>query len=130
MTQDLLCRSCLDTPCHCLGECNEVQLANAFRDFILLEKELDAGKAMLSQKADFNLTDAYEMFDTENEGCITIQKLKHGFHRMELYPSCDETVLFFKRFDSHCKDALTMNDFRKVFLPKDTFFASNLKKRG
>ena len=85
---------------------------------------------MLSQKADFNLHDAYEMFDPENEGCITIQKLKRGFHRLELYPTCDELVLFFKRYDYREKDALTAVDFRKVFLSKDTFFASNLKKRS
>ena len=40
----------------------EDELARAFKEFISLDKDLEAYKQALSLKADFNMEDAYKMF--------------------------------------------------------------------
>jgi hypothetical protein len=46
----------------------EDQLVNSLRDIIVLERELESNKVSLALKSDFNLVDAFKIFDRDSRG--------------------------------------------------------------
>jgi hypothetical protein len=49
----------------------EINIVNLFRDQLELEKRLERIKIDLTLRTDFNLIDAFRIFDTEGKGWIT-----------------------------------------------------------
>lgn len=64
------CGACRVNPCCCAASCkpllnchDEDNLVSGLRDFISLERELESAKTSLTLKPDFNLHDAFVIFD-------------------------------------------------------------------
>ena len=57
--------SCSPSKLHCV---DEDQLVNGLREFISLENQLESSKVSLTQKCDFNLHDAFAIFDQHRFG--------------------------------------------------------------
>ena len=58
-------------------------LANALKEIIFIQRDIESAKIDLALKQDFNLFDAFRIFDTKNTGSITSQDLVDGL-RMNL----------------------------------------------
>ena len=56
----------------------ELGLVNVFREQLEFERRLERVKIDLSLRADFNLIDAFRVFDNEGKGWISIVELKKG----------------------------------------------------
>ncbi len=50
-------------------------------------------------KSDFNLLDAFRMFDTDSKGYATSFDLQSGAEKLQMYPSKEELYLFMMRYD-------------------------------
>jgi len=50
-------------------------LAKIFKDIVYIERELESNKIELALKADFNLKDAFRLFDLKGIGSFTAQDL-------------------------------------------------------
>ena len=80
-----------------LGE--EDELIRTFREYIGLERELENAKIQAASRPDFNVFDAFRIFDVESKGWVSITDLRVGLNEVGIYCSMDELELFFKRYD-------------------------------
>ncbi len=54
---------------------------------------------MLSLKTDFNLDNAYKIFDPQNMGGISRRRFEEGYNIQSIYPKGEEIALFMLRYD-------------------------------
>lgn len=59
-----------------INQLNEETIVNIFKDQLELERKLERAKTDLSLRTDFNLIDAFRMFDVEGNGAITIDDIR------------------------------------------------------
>ena len=68
------------------------------------------------RKAGLTLKQMYDLFDTDNDGCITKSEMKVGFDRFMKTKSNDDTVDFiFKLCDSSGEGKVTFNEGQALF---------------
>jgi Ca2+-binding EF-hand superfamily protein len=83
----------------------------------------------LSYKSDFNLYDAFNIFDSGRVGNITIHDIREGLNQIGVYPTAEEVELFMTRYDRTKDRRLTFSEFSDAFLPLDPQQASILNRR-
>jgi Ca2+-binding EF-hand superfamily protein len=79
----------------------EEELVRALREQISLEKDLENAKISLISRPDFNLFDAFRIFDIDSRGYITLSDLKAGLNDISVFPTIDELELYVKRYDKN-----------------------------
>lgn len=78
-------------------------------------------------KVDFNLIDAFKMF--EISGYVTPTSLRRGLDSIGVYPTKSEVQLFFLRYDKNRDEKLNFDEFAQAFLPADNYMAQMLGLR-
>lgn len=78
---------------------DEDELVRALREYMNLERELENAKISLTQTPDFNIFDAFRIFDMDSRGWISLTDLKIGLNEIGIYPDTEELKLFFQRYD-------------------------------
>lgn len=85
---------------------------------MFIERDIEAAKIDLALKADFNLVDAFKLFDIKSLGGIAKQDVMDGLRLnlefTEYRP--DDVILFFKRYDRGLGH-ITFNGFGDAILP-------------
>jgi Ca2+-binding EF-hand superfamily protein len=81
-------------------------------------------------KTDFNLIDAFRIFDLKGLGSATLTDLKNGLNELGLQASEQELMLFMKRFDKDGDSKLRYSEFVDAFLPSDKFHGSLLVQKA
>lgn len=94
----------------------EDALVNGLRDIISLERELESSKVALTLKPDFNLHDAFRIFDQNHDGRISVAEIRDGLAAIGVFPTSEEVDLFFKRYDVSSDGRLDFNEFSAAFL--------------
>ncbi len=89
----------------------EDELVTSLRDFISLERELESNKTSLALKSDFNLTDAFKIFDRDYRGSITVADLRDGLSAIGVFPTSEEVELFVTRYDESKDRRLSIREF-------------------
>eukprot|EP00743_Colponemidia_sp_Colp-15_P002650 GILK01002872.1.p1 GENE.GILK01002872.1~~GILK01002872.1.p1 ORF type:complete len:586 (-),score=91.06 GILK01002872.1:92-1849(-) len=112
-----------------LTQNEERELANAFREQINLDRELEAIKQDLALRADFNLLDSFKEFDTLGKGYVSASELEDGLRKHGVYTNKDELYLFFRRYDKDSDGRLRYSDFCEAFTPRQAEYASLLNNR-
>lgn len=84
----------------------------------------------MSLKTDFNLIDAFRIFNESGTGSANIQDLTEGLKDLGLEVTNDEITLFMARFDQDNDRKLRYSEFCQAFLPQDSFHASLLAKKA
>eukprot|EP00331_Platyophrya_macrostoma_P021349 CAMPEP_0176446816 /NCGR_PEP_ID=MMETSP0127-20121128/24576_1 /TAXON_ID=938130 /ORGANISM="Platyophrya macrostoma, Strain WH" /LENGTH=546 /DNA_ID=CAMNT_0017832973 /DNA_START=42 /DNA_END=1682 /DNA_ORIENTATION=- len=105
------------------------QLIRFFREFINLEKEVELTKQDLALRTDFNLFDAYRLFDQKGRGLISVNEIEQGFQDLEIYPNKEDVYLFIKRFDRDGDGKLKFTDFVDACAPIQPEYYKQLKAR-
>ena len=108
---------------------DEDELVRAMREQISHERELDTVKIALIQKSDFNLFDAFRIFDIDSRGYITMSDLRSGLNEIGIFPSTEELDLFFKRYDKNQDGRIRFSEFCDSFSPSDNYYATLLNRR-
>lgn len=62
-----------------LDQVEQVEFCEALKEIIFLERDLEAAKIDLALKSDFNLMDAFRLFDHRCFNAITAEDLCVGF---------------------------------------------------
>lgn len=95
-----------------------------------LERNIEKSKVSLSLKTDFNLIDAFRLFDPCGTGIASVEDIQKGLEEMGMSASDKELRLFMKRFDKDMDGQLRYSEFCDAFLPVDSFHASLLAKKA
>ena len=107
----------------------EDDLVQGLRDMTRIESELEAAKVACALKSDFNLTDAFKVFDRDYRGTVTSYELRDGLSAIGVFPSSDEVDLFITRYDSTGDRRLNMREFSEAMLALDPYYASMVNRR-
>ncbi len=102
---------------------------NALLELISLEKELEQSKINIAQRPDFNIIDAFSIFDPSKRGTLSISEVKDGLAAIGVYPTSEELELVFKRYDVDYNERLTFKEFEAMWLPYDPHYSQHLIMR-
>jgi len=91
---------------------------------------VEKAKVDLSLKTDFNLIDAFRMFDPTGTGQASHQVIRQVLAEINLCCKEEELLLFMQRFDKDRDNHLRYSEFCDAFLPIDSFHASLLAKKA
>lgn len=108
---------------------DEDELVRSLREQISLERELENAKIALIQAPDFNLFDAFRIFDIDSRGWISLTDLKIGLNEIGIYPSIEELELYIKRYDKNNDMRLRFSEFSDSFTPVDAYYSGLLNRR-
>ena len=78
---------------------------------------------------DFNLRDAFDMFDVSRMNQITAQDLYSGLNAIGVYPRFEETELFVTRYDKSGDRRLAFHEFQAAFLAVDSYYSGMVSRR-
>jgi hypothetical protein len=108
---------------------DEDELVRSLREQIQIEKELENAKISLATRPDFNLYDAFRIFDVDAKGYVSYTDLKAGLSEIGVYPSFEELELFIKRYDTNHDNRLRFSEFSDAFTAQDAYYGGLVNKR-
>ena len=107
------------------------EFAKVLKDNIFLERELEGAKIEAALKPDFNLLDAFKVFDSRGSGNVSVQDiilaLRESIGFTEF--SHDDVYLLFRRNDKNNDGKLNFQEFSNVLLPVAKEYAALLTDR-
>jgi len=109
---------------------DEDELVRGLREQISLEKDLEQAKLRLVDRYDFNLFDAFRIFDVDSRGAVNHFDLKYGLSDIGVFCTQEELDLFISRYDTNKDGRLRFSEFCEAFTPTDTYTATVLNRRG
>lgn len=77
----------------------EENFQSYLRELIDLENEIENAKCDLVTKADFNIEDAFRIFELSGRGYLGLLEIKYGLNFLDIYPSEEEIYLLVKRYN-------------------------------
>ena len=84
-------------------------LLKVLREMVYLEREVEVAKEDLALKRDFNLFDAFRLFDKEGTGTISAGEVELGLNELGIYPSKDQLYLLVRKFDRDSDTTLRLD---------------------
>ncbi len=90
---------------------NSGQLAYSLKKQAQLESELESAKAQLAQNPDFNLFDAFSMFDPKRTASVDQYDLSSGLRQIGIHLDYDALKLFISRYDKNGNGKLSFVEF-------------------
>ena len=115
------------TPC-LFPKHEQADLAHSLKQIIFICKDLESFRIDLALKHDFNLQDAFHLFDTADLGCINLDNLAQGLkHNLQFGEFCEEDLfLFMRRVDYKGLRRITFRQFYDTVLPFTTEYATRV----
>ena len=114
---------------------NEI-LKDGRRNFLLyldevigIEKKIENSKIELSCQNDFNIEDAFRLFEYKGRGILTEEDLKIGLNLLNLSTSDKDIYLILKRGDIQNNNYLTYEDFFDLMTPFQKDYREDIEKR-
>merc|ERR1712166_1184691 len=108
---------------------DEDELIHSLKDLCNNEQDLENAKISLSRERDFNLRDAFDIFDTNRSGRISASELYSGLNAIGVYASYDEVDLWINRYDGSGDRKLDAREFEAGFLANDSYASSEVARR-
>ena len=108
---------------------DEREIVKCLQEEIKISREIEAIKNELCLKADFNLIDAFRMFDINDRGLIDIADIDNFIKDFSIPIDREEIYLFIRHY-SHLQDScLRFSDFSEIFSPQQEEYARLLRNR-
>jgi len=96
-----------------------MSIVNVFKEQLDLERMLERVKIDLSLRTDFNLIDAFRVFDQDGKGWISPNEIKEGLQLFNVFAQPEDIAFFMKRYDKDDDGKLRYSEFCDAFLPID-----------
>ncbi len=93
------------------------------------EGRIERSKIDLALRADFNVEDAFRIFELDGRGFLTEDDLKYGLNLLEIYPTNLEIRLLMKRFDLQKQGMITFQDFFDIVTPFEKDYRNMVESR-
>ena len=107
----------------------QTQFIDYLRMVMDAESKIERSKIDLALRPDFNVEDAFRIFELDGRGFITEDDLKYGLNILELYPTCADVRLLMKRFDLQKEGVLNFADFFDMVTPYEKDYRSMVENR-
>ena len=107
----------------------EDELIHSLKEVCNLEQEIETAKINLAHKPDFNLVDAFQVFDQPRYGQVDVHQLQAGLNAIGIYPTFDECDLLITRYDKSGDRRLSIAEFEQMFLAKDAYYGQMVARR-
>ena len=108
---------------------DEDELVQSLRDLIRIENEIESEKTHLGNKHDFNLIDAFKIFDQRGYGVVDSYELMEGLNSIGVFPTRDELDLWVARYDTSGDRRITSREFETAFLTLDYYNSATVSRR-
>lgn len=108
----------------------EKELVNWFQEEIKIARDVERKKNELALKHDFNLMDAFRMFDTHDYGSIAIAEFEDTFRFLSFSAPRDELYLLIKHFSYLQNNRISFADFTELISPKQEEYTRILRNRS
>lgn len=103
---------------------------NYIKDLIAIESALEANKNEISIKSDFNMEDAFTIFEKYSKGFISESDFKERLNSyFGLFPLSEEISVLFKRYDNEDIGSLSYGDFFNMLAPVTFDFRRLIESR-
>ncbi|MCQ2819087.1 MAG: EF-hand domain-containing protein [archaeon] len=146
------CRFCHCSPCCCCHPCScspcrrannnistirpscdycfeKTQFVDFLRMLMDAEGRIERSKIDLALRADFNVEDAFRVFEIDGRGFITEADLMAGLNLLDLHPSNSEVRALMKRFDLGKQGIITYQDFFDIVTPFEKDYRNMVENR-
>ena len=109
----------------------EELITNLFEVIYRTEIELEEIKKVLCLRTDFNVEDAYRLFESRPNGNddLTEVDLLNGLNCLGIYPTNSEIKLIMKRYSLLNTNTLNYSDFFDLIVPFDKDFRNMIENR-
>ena len=121
--------STLDRPTGSRRFESEDGLIQMLNEHIALERGLERAKQDLIQHSDFNLFDAFRVFDVDGVGSVNPKEFFYGLADIGVHTQMEDVELFFKRYNKKRSGRIDFGEFAAAIDPTDTYYASMLARR-
>jgi len=108
---------------------DENELVVCIRGLIRIESEIENEKNYLARQHDFNLIDAFKIFDTWGYGYLSHCDIKSGLNSIGIFPTSEELDLWVKRYDTNGDHRITANEFNNAFVASGHGYSSDVTRR-
>ena len=93
------------------------------------EGRIEIMKTDLSLQNDFNVEDAFRIFELDGRGFLTEDDLKYGLNMLGVYPTPSEVHLLMKRFDLGKSGVMNYADFFDMVTPYEKDYRNMVEIR-
>lgn len=107
----------------------EAELIAYFQEEIRMFREIESNKNELASKNDFNLIDAFRIFDLKDLGNITASNIEETLRQFSIYGYNQEIYLLIKHYSRLKDDKLRFADFSEIFMPREEDYSRVLRNR-
>lgn len=108
---------------------SETGLVQMVNEHISLERGLEKSKQVLVDHPDFNLFDAFRIFDVDGVGSVTAKEFFYGLSDIGVHTQMEDVDLFFKRFNKRRNGRMDFGEFATAMDPTDDYYAQMLARR-
>ena len=101
---------------------SECEIVAAIMESVELERFLEHAKNDCAGKLDFNIADAFRVFDLNHRGFITATEFKDGLGDLGVYATFDDAELILNRYNRSSTGRLTLKEFEEAVVPLDPYY--------
>ncbi len=112
------------------NELEECQLNEYLKELMNTENQLENIKIDLALKCDFNVEDAFRIFENCGRGYLTYEDLKCGLNLLDVYASDADIRLLMKRYDLQKNCSLNFSDFFDMIVPFEKDYRNMVENRS
>ena len=116
--------------------CNQMEFQSAENNFLKyvcklveVETKIEEFKTNLIMRSDFNVEDAFRIFENPENGNISFSDLKNGLKQLGIFPSMKEVKLLMRRVDLKKKGFIDYSDFFDLLVPYQKKYRDNVERR-
>ncbi|MCQ2821754.1 MAG: EF-hand domain-containing protein [archaeon] len=111
------------------GEEEKNKLLNYFTSVMNAEGDLERDKTILAMKGDFNVEDAFRIFEVDGRGYLTEDDLIEGLGLLEVPCTQRDARMLMKRFDNSKQGVLNYADFFDIVTPFEADYRNRVEER-
>ena len=127
-----ICNICKCNPCRCIAlsyEKGECTFINFIREIMNIENQIENYKIELSLRSDFNIEDAFRIFELNGRGIINEADLKYGLNLLDIYASDKDIKLIMRRADIRKNNLISYADFFDLIVPFEKNYRNMIENR-
>ena len=126
------CDFCNNYPCFCSNKefkISEINFLKYIYKLIEIESNIEEAKINLLMRSDFNVEDAFRIFENPENENISFSDLQKGLKQLGIFASLKEIKLLMKRVDIKKKGFIDYSDFFDLLVPFQKKYRDNVERR-